>query len=187
MKVVFAILFLISGVLAASESTEESTTEQYGLKWVVMGSGGIPLGALAGGNVGRESLFVCRVYYDNHLTVGKRTSNLFDLIYRTFIATGKLHPSHHACIITYERKEVKVRTYQVAVGEGVWVKSRRGQVPISAIAAGYTKNGENLYICRVLLHGNHMTPGELQHSAKGCFISYDSVELKFDEYEVLTD
>jgi Protein of unknown function (DUF3421) len=104
-----------------------------------------------------------------------------------FYPEGKLHPKHNGCFITYERKEIKHSTYQVAVGSGLWSTGRRGYVPISAIAGGYTKDGENLYICRVLLYGKHLIPGELQRSAKGCFVAFDSKEMKLAEYEVLTD
>lgn len=64
-------LILLFPVIAAHLAFNNDVTEIYGLNWVVSSNGGVPMGAFVAGNNGNESLYVCRVYYDEHLVIGE--------------------------------------------------------------------------------------------------------------------
>jgi hypothetical protein len=65
-----------------------------------------------------------------------------------------------------------------------WIKSQGSQMPPNAIAAGESRNGQPLYVCRAQYEGG-VHPGTLVASSQDCIISYEGREYSLSIYEVL--
>ncbi|XP_050563057.1 zinc finger homeobox protein 4-like isoform X2 [Spodoptera frugiperda] len=100
---------------------------------------------------------------------------------------GKLAIQHQAAYIPHAGREVPVHNFEVlcASSHAVrWLPGSNGQVPVGAIPAGNTHNGEPLYIGRVT-HMNSVTPGKVHPSHGCCYISFNGGEVAHKSYDVL--
>lgn len=76
---------------------------------------------------------------------------------------GKLAIKHRAAYVPHGGREIPVHNFEVlccAPHAVRWLHSSNGQVPVGAIAAGNTHNGEPLYIGRAR-HMQSLTPGKV--------------------------
>uniref|UniRef100_A0A2A4JPW6 Uncharacterized protein n=1 Tax=Heliothis virescens TaxID=7102 RepID=A0A2A4JPW6_HELVI len=100
---------------------------------------------------------------------------------------GKLAIKHRAAYVPHGGREIPVHNFEVlcAPSHAIrWLPSSNGQVPVGAIAAGNTHNGEPLYIGRVR-HMQSLTPGKVHPSHGCCYISFGGSEITHKSYEVL--
>ena len=100
---------------------------------------------------------------------------------------GTLAIRSRAAYIPHGGKEVPVHNFEVLLAPAHavrWLPSSNGQVPVGAIAAGNTHNGEPLYIARVR-HLRSVTPGKVHPSHGCCYISFGGSEITYKSYEVL--
>ncbi|KAF9406996.1 hypothetical protein HW555_012834 [Spodoptera exigua] len=100
---------------------------------------------------------------------------------------GKLAIKHQAAYIPHAGREIPVHNFEVlcASSHAVrWLPSSNGQVPVGAIPAGNTHNGEPLYIGRVT-HMGSITPGKVHPSHGCCYISFSGAEVAHKSYDVL--
>lgn len=67
-----------------------------------------------------------------------------------------------------------------------WVASKEGDAPENAFVAGYTQDGESLFIAR-RKHGNNVLIGKIHSSYETCYIPDigGTKELEFKDCEVL--
>lgn len=102
------------------------------------------------------------------------------------IFIGKILSSHQGIYIPFDGREVHLSSYEVFItnGPGVWIRTSHNNIPATAIIAGKSADGENLYVGRVQ-HDGTLTPGKVVPSHQKCYISYDGKELGFDQYEIL--
>jgi len=141
-----------------------------GLQWVPKSGGDYPKtgGVHAGIDSGNE-LYVARANHEGA------------------IVPGKLHVTHKSVYIPYNMAEVPVSNYEVLtapVGSLSWVDSAAGGVPPNAVVGGKEKNGETLYIGRVV-HAGTVTVGKVHPSHGVCYFAYGGKELNSKQYEVL--
>ncbi|KAJ8724421.1 hypothetical protein PYW08_015895 [Mythimna loreyi] len=100
---------------------------------------------------------------------------------------GKLAIKHRAAYVPHGGREIPVHNFEVLCCSPHavrWLHSSNGQVPVGAIAAGNTHNGEPLYIGRVR-HMQSLTPGKVHPSHGCCYISFGGSEITHKTYEVL--
>ncbi|CAH2085541.1 unnamed protein product [Euphydryas editha] len=100
---------------------------------------------------------------------------------------GKLAIKHKAAYVPYYGKEVPVHNFEVlcAPSHAVhWLPASNGDIPTSAIIAGNTDTGEPLFLGRTR-HKGSVTPGKVQGSSGGIFISFAGKEISYQQYEVL--
>lgn len=74
--------------------------------------------------------------------------------------------------------------YEVLAGvKGSWVRSDRDKIPENALKAGYSEDGEDLFIGRVN-HKGKLTPGKVHASHRVCYIPFGGKELSFQAYDI---
>ncbi|RVE43967.1 hypothetical protein evm_011399 [Chilo suppressalis] len=103
------------------------------------------------------------------------------------LCLGKLAIKHRASLIPHAGQEIQVENFEILLAQPSsvhWVPSRNGQVPIRAIHAGNSYDGEPFYIARVG-HRGSLTPGKVHPSHQCCYIPFGGSALSFREYEVL--
>ncbi len=137
------------------------------ITWVKASDGNIPDGAfVAGYEDDGNPLFVARAEYQGSLN------------------PGKVRKQFGAANIPYNQLEVQVNPYEVLVGAYDWKKASGGSIPLDAIVAGRTLNGEPYYVVRAKYEcGLH--PGKLRFGYTAAHIPYGGVVVEVDEYEVL--
>ncbi|KAG5871644.1 hypothetical protein JTB14_037960 [Gonioctena quinquepunctata] len=67
---------------------------------------------------------------------------------------------------------------------GQWIPSFGGNIPPNALTAGYSKDGEPLYIGRIF-NNNAVIIGRVQATHGLCFIPYKDKELSSSLYEIM--
>ena len=86
--------------------------------------------------------------------------------------------------IPWGSAERQVETYEVLCGvKGTWVRATEESLPEKALKAGYSEDGEVLYVGRVKYEG-HFIPGKVQPSHKVCYVSYGGKEISYKAFEV---
>ncbi|CAB3222312.1 unnamed protein product [Arctia plantaginis] len=129
---------------------------------------GIPAGAL---HVGNDE--------DGSEIYAGRASHEGDII------PAKVIPSKQACYVSYGGEEILKDQFEVLIPAVFsWQYSMNGQVPPGAVEAGYTAEGEILYLGRVR-HDGCTTPGKIQPSHGTCYYPFGGEERSSREYEVL--
>lgn len=89
------------------------------------------------------------------------------------------------CHISQEGKEHIIYEYEVLVNFlGEWLQTSGKITPFRAIVGGRDLNGESYYIGRVKLP-NGQTLGRVHPSHGCCYVLYDDMEYKYEQYEVL--
>ncbi|KAL1132841.1 hypothetical protein AAG570_010793, partial [Ranatra chinensis] len=139
-----------------------------GHRWVEGGYGEVPCHAVhAGQDQDGGPIYAGRAFHEGDLIPAKVT------------------PTHGCAFVPYAGTEHSKRNYEVLCCEHVaWQFSQRGQVPPEAICFGRTRDGEPLYMGRVL-HEGTLTPGKI-HPSHGClYIPFGGQEIRYDDYEVL--
>lgn len=132
------------------------------VKWVWTRDGSIPPGAVKGGFVAGEDLYICRASYFDGMHVGK-------------VFRGRCH-------FGWGGREVVRQEFEMLVdrGEERWVGSDRA-LPNGAVRAGHAPAGD-IFICRAQ-YRDGMHPGKLVGGR--CLIGWGGRELDVVPYEVL--
>ncbi len=118
------------------------------------GAGAIT-GAGGKGSKPNEPLYVCRAYYNNALLPGKWLSG--------------------QCSVSYNGKEWKLNSYEVASGTAEW-RNFDGNVS-ALVPGGYDSDGTPLYVCRAafrFLGDKGFQPGRLENGK--CLYPYGGTE-----------
>lgn len=136
-------------------------------RWVKDQGGSIPQEAYAAGKESDgKSLYVCRVFHEGALSI------------------GKIRPGFGACNFSNDGKELKKTQYHVlALSKGRWESASGGNVPDRGYIAGYEK-ANPLYVCRVNYQGG-VQLGRVRPKLKGCLFGYGGQEVSQPTYEVL--
>lgn len=96
----------------------------------------------------------------------------------------QLVPSHKGCYVAWGGKEELVKHYEVLCNtDGDWQETRKSEIPLRALEAGYTETGEKLYIGRVP-HKKSYTLGKVHPSHKCCYISFAGKEIAYKAYDI---
>ncbi|XP_065216224.1 natterin-4-like isoform X2 [Planococcus citri] len=135
--------------------------------WVSGSHGSVPPNAvLAGRDIDGAPLYVGRAFHEGDLV------------------PCKIAPHHGAAYIPFAGGETTKHEYEVLCSANVaWQFARNGEVPHNAIVAGTTREGEKLYIGRIM-HEGSLTPGKI-HPSHGClYIPFGGQEVRHHEYEV---
>ncbi|XP_046997689.1 uncharacterized protein LOC124613120 [Schistocerca americana] len=137
--------------------------------WVERTLGYADEGAVAAGvDVDGWELYVCRSRHEGDLV------------------PGRLAPRDGCAYVPWGGGEHVKLEYEVLVvlgGEGRWVATRGGCVPIEALEAG-AAGSEPLFVGRACFDGL-LVPGKVHPSHGVCYISYGGAEIACPEYEVL--
>jgi hypothetical protein len=145
---------------AASAFAQDYRDFRRNSHWIPAAGGGIPEGAVIGGNENNgEPLFVCSAPFNDSMQ------------------PGKIRPSFGGCDIAYGGKEVVVPQYEVLMqrpGYG-WVPARDGYIPPGAVRGGH-ENGEGLFVCQAG-HDGGMHPGKIRPEFGGCNIPFGGHEI----------
>ncbi|XP_015610509.1 uncharacterized protein LOC107275171 isoform X2 [Cephus cinctus] len=112
-----------------------------------------------------DGLYVGRAHHRESVTPGGVRSNVCTLPWG-----GAAH----------EKKD-----FQVLCGKDInWIKGWQGSVPLYALPAGETEDGNALFIGRILHDGIYYI-GKVQPDHQGCYIPLNGQEISYLEYEVL--
>ncbi|XP_049828300.1 uncharacterized protein LOC126267275 [Schistocerca gregaria] len=137
--------------------------------WVEQTLGYAEEGAVAAGvDAAGWELYVCRSRHEGDLV------------------PGRLAPRDGCAYVPWGGAEHVKLEYEVLVvvgGEGRWVATRGGCVPIEALEAG-AAGSEPLFVGRACFDGL-LVPGKVHPSHGVCYISYGGAEIACPEYEVL--
>ncbi|KAI8321704.1 hypothetical protein GQ54DRAFT_297814 [Martensiomyces pterosporus] len=143
-------------------------------EWVHASSKYIPANAVQGGiESSGLPLFIARAYYQDGLHPGKAGSHL---------PTG--------AVIGYSWSEVHVLEYQILCGDGSrlrWIR-QSGPLDISGfmpLCAGHEKNGDPLYVAKVVYAGSQQIGKCGSHLKGGSSFAYDGKERSATEYMIL--
>ena len=148
-------VFCCSGVFSTSAMAQ-------GVSWVSPVNGAIPAGAVvAGQEPNGAPLFACHASYQGGVQPGKVVAN--------------------NCNIGYGGAEIRVPTYQVAVGSVSWVNAANGQIPANAVVAGTESNGRPLALCHANFAGG-VHAGKVVGS--NCNFGYGGKEVLVSQYQV---
>lgn len=96
---------------------------------------------------------------------------------------GKFTVPFKKGIIPFDGKEVEVRSFEVYVGDGQWVRPRGFLIPGGAVRAGRDVDGRPLYVCRSAYKGG-LHPGKVDDQGNA-FIPYADKEVRVSDFEVL--
>ena len=97
----------------------------------------------------------------------------------------KIIPNQLVASVTLNGIEIEKKTFEILIGsESKWISSNLGDVPINAFPAGYTKQGEVLYIGRTNYKGG-LIVGKVHKSHRCIYVGCNGREYSFPEYEVL--
>lgn len=66
---------------------------------------------------------------------------------------------------------------------GTWIPNSGGTIPVAAFAAGYSENGETLYIGRARIYGT-LAIGKVHPSHGCCYLPYGGIEYSKQNYEI---
>jgi len=143
--------------------------------WIWNEGKSIPRDAIQGGEERGEALYICRVYHESGLLVGK-ASRVFK----------------KGAVIGFKKDEIHVDKYEILVGNSRAVRwvSCSGQLKVESLGArpvegGREPDGSPIYIAQAPHHGG-VHPGKAcEIYGDGCFIPYDDSEKKVKEYAVL--
>lgn len=106
----------------------------------------------------------------------------------TELVSGSIVPSHNTLYLAWGFERHAKTEFEILMGGSInnWVTMRDGNIPVNAFVAGYTQDGESLFIGRVQ-HKNQVLVGKVHPSYKTCYVpDIDGTkELEFREYEVL--
>ncbi len=103
--------------------------------------------------------------------------------YKGGVHPGKVRKGFGGCNIGWGGKEVCVRSYDVLIADGKWVKASSGSVPNNAFEAGNEASGEIIYLARCDFEGGiHI--GKVRRGFGGCNIGWGGREHSIREYEV---
>jgi hypothetical protein len=134
--------------------------------WRQASGGGIPAGALKGGQEPDRDLYVCRGAYEGGVHPGKLVGQ--------------------ACNIGYWGREISLPDYEMLISAAPsslqWVPTSNGAVPPGAVVGGH-EPGRDLYVCRAEYQGG-VHPGKLVEG-HACCIGWGGEEKYFGDYEVL--
>lgn len=74
---------------------------------------------------------------------------------------AKVCPEKRVAFISYNGEEIPKTEYEILrSGDFVWEFASNGEIPIGAVEAGKTAEGETLYLARCLYRGTQ-TPGKV--------------------------
>lgn len=99
---------------------------------------------------------------------------------------GKIPEAESTCVIPWGTVANVIADCQILMcaSDSSWVVAENGHVPSNAFAAGYSEQGETLFIGRVKnIHGDIII-GKVQPSHRVCYIAQQHQEVNFREYEV---
>ncbi|XP_043492095.1 natterin-3-like [Polistes fuscatus] len=139
-------------------------------RWVHRSAGlSIPETAVVGGrDIDGSTIYVGKAYHEGD------------------VLPAKIIPDKNVAYVCYNGEEHPKSDFEVLCqSEYVWEFCSNGSIPADAVAGGETRDGETLYIGRVL-HNGSQTVGKVQPSHGCLYIPFDGEELSFKDYEVLT-
>jgi hypothetical protein len=144
---------------------------QYnGGSWVSASNGVVPAGAFdAGREPTGESIYVCRVRYNNGIQL------------------GKVSPRIGACDIPYGGREIRMPQYEVLVGGPYgWAPVRPGEIPPRAVQGGNDVPPQSapLFVCEAVYNGE-INPGKTRLDWNVCHIGWGGTEYEIPNYSVL--
>ncbi|MCT4637351.1 MAG: DUF3421 domain-containing protein [Bacteroidales bacterium] len=144
-------------------------TSVYGQTWVNCKPGTVPSEAKVCGNEKNGAkLYLVRTKFNKSFTPGKYGKHL--------------RSAHFA----YGNREKSNAQFQIYIGNGKWVASANGRVPLGAVVCGYDTDQKPLYAARAKYNGGiHI--GKMKWGFKGAHISYGGREIEVKEYEILTE
>lgn len=159
--------------------------------WVIFNGFNIPTGAVTGGFMGHEKLYIGRAVHDDTLIPGKAYKLNFTNTYGTYadhLIEGSVMPSKK-CLYIANGSCAYIKTkFEVLVGASKhnWVDDKNGHVPDNALIGGYTEHGEPTFVGRVM-HKNNLIVGKIYPPNRRCYVADVDTqnELEFYEYEVL--
>ncbi|KAI6157853.1 carbohydrate-binding module family 12 protein [Pisolithus tinctorius] len=162
----------------AQARTEQFRSGRYPgpVAWVLNEGKDIPRDAIQGGEERGERLYICRVYHEGGLMIGKAC--------RVF---------KKGAVIGYSHKEYHLGTYEILVGDARAVRwvSVSGQFDVRKLGGarpvegGREPDGTPQYIAQAP-HQKAVHPGKACETyGDGCFIPYDNGEKKVKEYAIL--
>jgi len=148
----------------------------YPVAWVLNQGKNIPSNAIEGGFERGAPLYICRAYCEGGLMIGKACS-----VFKK------------GAVIGFKKEEIHLDTYEILVGNSQAVRwvNVSGQFSLAAlnglrpVEGGREPGGAPQYIAQAPYHGA-VHPGKACESfGDGCFIPYNSTEMKVKEYAVL--
>ncbi|XP_015438003.1 PREDICTED: uncharacterized protein LOC107193118 isoform X2 [Dufourea novaeangliae] len=99
---------------------------------------------------------------------------------------AKAKPEHGIAYVCHNGQEHIKRDFEILMpADFNWIRAAHGNVPIEAVEAGMTQNGEMLYIGRTY-HNGAPCIGKVHRSHGVLYVPFDGKEVPFREYEVLT-
>lgn len=102
------------------------------------------------------------------------------------LVPGKLDDLISKGYVGFNNREYYANDYEVLVDfKGAWVSTSDDKIPPNALKAGYAVDGETLYIGRAMHDGNLLV-GKVQKSNKSVRVTYNSTEIPYNKYEILT-
>lgn len=143
------------------------TCNREGIPFWVPFDQNIPKNAVKAGKQGKQAVYVGRAQHSGSLTPGK----VLEADKTFFLPWG--------CVAN-EKIDFEIL---VCGNNNNWVAAEDGHVPENAFPAGFSEQGETLYIGRVEHNGCIIT-GKVQPSHRVCYIAYGQQELNFRKYEV---
>jgi len=136
--------------------------------WAPSGNGEVPHGAVqAGIDKDGQCLYVGRAFHEG--------DNL----------PAKVAPAHGGAFVAWGGEEHAKFHYEVLISSAIaWQPCHGNAIPHNAVEGGLTRDGEKLFIGRVM-HDGTFTPGKVQPSHGVLYISYAGQEMNFKDYEIL--
>lgn len=160
--------------------------------WVDYRENSIPRGALKGGRIGDEVIYIGRAMHNSALTPGsyqapKATTSINSYLMSNWFL-GSVVSSENTLYLAWGFEAHTKTDFEILVGGSScnWVVSKSGYIPVNAFIAGFTEHGESLFIGRQK-HGEKLLVGKIHPSYKTCYIPDigGTKELEFSDYEVL--
>lgn len=99
----------------------------------------------------------------------------------------KVTSNRHIACVTLNGVECEKHSFEILIGScSKWAAANNGYVPSNAFAAGFTKQGEVLYIGRANYDGG-LIVGRIHKSHRCIYVGANGREYSFADYEVLIE
>lgn len=160
--------------------------QNYSNPWIKCNADNIPRNAIRGGiDHDNVPLYIGRAEHLGALIPGKV------YLFKSTIAVLYIHFSllqvncvNGLCYVAWGGKEHGKSNFEILQNiDGTWIPNSGGTIPIGAFAAGYTENGETLYMGRANIEGT-LSVGKVQPSHGCCYLSYGGTEYRKQNYEI---